>query len=496
MKRTNKRTTGIILAVWAALLITGLVSTQAFAEAVPEEVRYIAPSLPEGVAEYDETHPENLVAEQLYAKSAILIEASSGTVIFEKNADNQMYPASTTKIMTVFLGIVKGDLNAAVTASTADLNLPDGSSMIPLEVGESINFKDLLYATMVRSGNEGANLIAETLAGSTAAFPDMMNAAAAAIGCTGTHFNNPSGLDDLDHYTTARDMAKIAQEAMKNDTFRDIAKTFTYNLPSSNLQGSRVLVGADGNWLNATEDNEYYYPYAIGIKTGFLNRAGYCYVGAAEKDGVDLISVVFYTTRNGRWTDTKKLMEYGFTQFVSVTPMELYEMNPTEISTSGYSLDDTNLGRLELGIRADSNTRSVEIVTTKDEVDSMARNLRENVLIEYTRENFAAPITAGEVFGTMTYYPGDGGDPIVYSLYATRSIARRENAPRTIAEIKAETDADPNPFPPFSLELLFLLGWPVLLLAAVIWLLSRVFRKKSKRGKKKHIPTPKTRYFR
>ena len=496
MKLTRKRIATVITVAFTVLLIAGFVLPQAFAENVTEEVRYIAPSLPEGVAEYDETHPENLVSEQLYAKSAILIEASSGTVIFEKNADQVMSPASTTKIMTVFLGIVKGDMDANVVASTVDVNLPDNSSMIPLEVGESINFKDLLYATMVRSGNEGANLIAETIAGTLAGFPQIMNAAAAAIGCTNTHFMNANGLDDPDHYSTARDMAMIAREAMKNDTFRDIAKTYTYNLPRSNIQGSRVLVGVDSNWLNGSEDNEYYYPYAMGIKTGFLNRAGYCYVGAAEKEGVELISVVFYTTRSGRWTDTKKLMEYGFTQFVSVTPMELYELNPTEISTSGYTMDDSNIGRLELGIRATSGTRPVEIVTTQDEVEDMARNLRENVLIEYTRENFAAPVTAGESFGTMTYYPSDEGEPVVYELYASRSIARRENAPKSIAEIKAETDADPNPFPPFSLEMVFLLGWPVILLLAIIWLLFRVFRKKTKQSRKKHIPKPKTRYFR
>lgn len=496
MKRETKRIVAICAAFLAFMAIFGFASPTAIAQDVPEAVDYIAPSLPEGAEPYDEAHPEILLPEQLYAKSAILIEATTSTVIFEKNADQHMYPASTTKIMTIFLGIVMGDLESTVTTSTVALNLPEGSSVIPLEVGETINFKDLLYATLVRSGNEGANLIAETLAGSVSAFPDIMNAAAARIGCTDTHFANPSGLDNLDHYTTARDMAKIAQEAMKNDLFRDIAKTYTYSLPRSNIQGSRVLVGADTNWLNGSEDNEFYYPYAIGIKTGFLNRAGYCYVGAAEKNGVELISVVFYSSRNGRWTDSVKLMEYGFTQFVSVTPMELYQINPTVIGTSGYSLEDTDLGRLELGIRARMDTPPVEIVATKDEVDEMARNLRENVLIEYSRENFAAPITAGEVFGTLTYYPSDGGEPAVYDLYATRSITRRENAPKTIAEIKEEAYADPNPFPPFSLEVLFLLGWPFLLLIAVIWILRRIFRKKTKRGKKKHVPKPKNRYFR
>lgn len=496
MKRTHKRIAALLAVFLAVLAGCGAASTGALAEEAAGKVAFIAPVLPEGVTQYDETHPENLLPEQLYAKSAILIEATTGTVIFEKNADQQMYPASTTKILTIFLGLVMGDLNATVTASTVTTNLPEGSSSIPLEVGETINFKDLLYATMVRSGNDGANLIAETLVGSVAGFADVMNQAAAKIGCTGTHFVNPSGLDDVNHYTTARDMAMIAREAMKNETFRDIAKTYTYNLPRSNIQGSRVLVGADTNWMNGAEDNEYYYPYAIGIKTGFLDRAGYCFVGASEKNGVELISVVFYSTRTGRWTDTRMLMEYGFTQFVSVTPMELYELNPTVIATSGYSYEDSDIGRLELGIRAKMDTRPVEIVTTLSKVDEMARNLRENVLIEYTRENFATPITAGELFGMMTYYPTDGGEPAVYELYATRSVTRREDAPLTIAEIKDKAYDDPNPFPPFSVETVFLLGWPFFLLLGIVFTMVRIFRRKTKRGKKRHIPKPKTRYFR
>ncbi|MBE0601710.1 MAG: D-alanyl-D-alanine carboxypeptidase, partial [Firmicutes bacterium] len=430
----------------------------ALAEDVVDKPVYIEPQLPAGAQAYDPQHPEVLLAEQLHAKSAILIEASSGKIIFEKNADQVMSPASTTKILTVFLGIVKGDLEATVTASADTVNLPYGSSSIPLDMGETINFKDLLYATMIRSGNDGARLIAEAVAGNVPAFVDAMNQAASMIGCTNTHFVNPSGLDDTDHYTTAHDMALIAREAMQNELFRSIVNTFTYSLPRSNLRGSRVMVGTDANWLNAADDNEYYYPYAIGIKTGYLDRAGYCYVGAAVKDGVELISVVFYSSRVGRWTDSIKLMNYGFTQFVSVTPMELYAMNPTIIATSGYSLDDQDIGRLQLGIRASMETSPVQIVATITEVEQMARNLRENVLIEYTRDTFATPITAGETFGTLTYYPEDGGEPAVYELYATRSIARRENAPKTIAEIKADTYADPNPLPPFSLEALFLLG--------------------------------------
>lgn len=466
--------------------------------AAEPEVQYIAPQLPSDAPEYDPAHPEALVEEQLYAKAAILIEATTGEVIFEKNADEMMYPASTTKIMTTMLGLQAGDMNATVTMDSVAANIPSDSSTIPLSVGETINFQDLLYATMIRSGNEGANLIAETVSGSIGAFVDLMNQTAVSLGCTGTHFANTNGLHDDTHYTTARDMAKIARAAMQNETFRNIVKTFSYKLPRSNLQRARVIMGNGDNWLNPNEENEYYYPLASGIKTGYHARAGYCYVGSAEKDGVSLISVLFYTSRNGRWTDSKKLMEYGFSQFVSVTPIDLYQMNPTVVETTGYSMEDADIGRLQLDIQATPDTRTVNIVATKTEVESIARNLKQTVLIEYTRNNFSTPVQQGEVFGTMTYYPGDGGSAIVYNLVASRSIQRRANAPKSIEEIEAETYADPNPFPPLSPELLAFILLPFVGLYVLLRVLMRVFRRGGgdRPGRKGRVPRPGNRYFR
>lgn len=460
------------------------------------EIKYIAPQLPSDAPLYDEALPENLTEDQLYAKSAILIEASTGEVIFEKNADEMMFPASTTKILTTLLGIELGDMNATVTLDTVAANIPSDSSTIPLSVGETINFQDLLYATMVRSGNEGANLIAQTVSGSIGAFVDLMNQTAQMLGCTSTHFANANGLHDDYHYTTARDMSKIARTAMQNETFRNIVKTYSYRLPRSNLQRSRVIIGNSDNWLNPSEENEYFYPNATGIKTGYHARAGYCYVGSAERDGVSLISVLFYTSRSGRWTDSKKLMEYGFSQFVSVTPLELYQMNPTVVETSGYSMEDEDIGRLSLDIQPMPDTRTVNIVATKTEVESLARNLKQTVLIEYSRSNFAAPVSKGEVFGTMTYYPSDGGSAILYELVAGRNIQRRENAPLSIEEIEAATYADPNPFPPLSPELVLVILAPFTLLYVAIRLFMRLFRRDGRRGRRGRVPKPKTRYFR
>ncbi len=162
------------------------------AEPTPEPIP--EPTLSKDAPPYDEEHPDLLEAEQLYGQSVILVEQNSGTVIFEKNPDEVMYPASTTKIMTVLLGILMTeDLNIKVTVSDTAMNIPADSSTMGLQAGEEISFIDLLYGTMMRSANEGANVIAETVSGSIGEFVELMNRAAIAFGCTNTHFANPHG---------------------------------------------------------------------------------------------------------------------------------------------------------------------------------------------------------------------------------------------------------------------------------------------------------------
>lgn len=484
------------LCLLMAFMLASTLCSFSLNAAVAEEARYIAPTLPSDADPYDPEHPEDLDEDQLYAKSAILIEANSGDVIFEKDADALMYPASTTKILTILLGIMMGNMDQTVYLSeSAMYGIQDGDAVMDLEIGESIQFEDLLYGTFVRSANEGANLIAESVSGSVDAFVNVMNEAAAMYGCTSTHFMNPNGLHDDNHYSTARDMAKIAQAAMQNEKFRDIAKTYTYALPESNLHRARVLTHSSRRFFNPSlEENEYFYEYANGIKTGYHSQAGYCFVGSAEKDGIELISVVFYTTENGRWTDTKKLMEYGFSQFVSMTPQELYMENPITVETSGFALDDAGYGRLELGVRAQTGSRAVYIVATKDEMASIARDLRQTVLIEYSRD-FQAPITQGEVMGTMTYYPTDGGSPVTYDLVANRTILRRENAPLTLEEIEALVYADPNPFPPLSVEIVIMILLPVSGVFLGLRILIRLLHRTG-HHKKSRVPKPKNRFYR
>lgn len=477
------------------LFLSALLSSSlALAEEAP--IVYTAPRLSSSADPYDPEHPELLSPDQLYAKSAILIEAKTGKVIFEKDADTQRAPASTTKILTVYLGLLYGDPNATVYLADEDkYGMGEGDADMDLEIGESINFRDLLYGTFIRSANEGANLIARSVAGNTYAFADLMNQTATAIGCTATHFTNANGLHQAEHYSTARDMAMIARVAMQNEDFRDIAKTYTYSLPKSNLHRARVLTHSSRRFFNPSlEENEYFYPYAIGIKTGYTAAAGYCFVGAAERDGVELISVVFYTSESGRWTDTKKLMEYGFSQYVSVTPSELYERNPITIITTGYAKNDEGYGRLELYAEPITSAAETTIIATQSELNKLARSLRQTVTIEYTRD-FAAPIAMGENFGTMTYYPEDGSPPITYKLLASRSIGRRDDIPPTLEEIEERVQNDPNLFSPLSAELILVLVLPVAIPAILILLFLRKLRA-TKRYRRSSIPKPTNREFR
>lgn len=440
------------------------------------------PTLDPNANPYDSEHPELLEADQLYCTSAILIEQKSGDVIFEKNADLSMYPASTTKIMTVLLGIINRDLTDTVTISynasaEAMKNLDPDATTISLKEGEELTMQDLLFGTLIRSGNDGAVAIAEAVCGDEATFVDLMNQTAAALGMNSTHFVNPHGLHDDNHYTTARDLAKLAQYAMENDTFRTIAGTTSYTMAKTNLQRARTLTTRHRIMLSQynNDTNRYYYAPMTGIKSGSTSMAKYCYVGSAEKDGVELISVVMYSSQYGVWTDTKKLMEYGFSQYQHVTISELFNLHPLSIYTSGYALDDPNLGELTLLCQPQDATQAslAELSTTKSQIDYLAENLRDLVTVTYTRD-FAAPVTAGDIMGEMTYVREDGTS-ITFNLVASRSIARRDNLPLTYAEIVAMTEAQTGiPIVPETVIPALII---LLIPTAVLVLLFRIHRK-------------------
>lgn len=473
-----RRVACALLALFLTLcfLASSALSESPTPDTIPE------PTLSPDAEKYDANHPENLSEDQLYALSAILISQDTGEVIFSKNPDEIRYPASTTKILTVLLAILFAeDLNETVTVSETAMNIPADSSTMGLQVDEEIRLIDVLYGTMLLSGNDGANVIAETVSGSIPAFVDLMNQTAAALGCDSTHFANAHGYHDDNHYTTARDMAVIARYAMQNELFRQIAGTVTYAIPRTNKHRARTITTKSSYMLSGSEENpnKYYYPNATGIKTGSHSHSGYCFVGSASSQGVNLISVVFFTGNRARWADTIKLMDYGFSQYMSISPVQLYNMNPITIETSNYSTSDTGRGRIQLVCQPMDAADSTRIIATKAEIQRMADRLTDTVLIQYTRD-FIAPIAAGEQIGTLTYFP-ELGDPVVYRLNASRTVARRENVPKTLEEIVQETYNDPNPFPPLTVEIVLLFLSPAILLGLIILLIRFLLRRRHRR---------------
>lgn len=469
------------LVLCLALFLCALASPLALAEDEADAAdAWVDPTLPEDAIRWDETHPELLDNDMLYAHSAILIEASTGEVLFEKNADEIMFPASTTKILTAYIALQMADLeNDIVTVSQNAIDLvPPTYQMIPLSAGEEVPIMDVIGSMLVRSGNEAANALAEHLRGDIAGFADLMNDTAEMLGCSqDTHFTNPSGVHDALHYTTARDMAIIARAAMKDERFRQIVKSTSYEMQATTYHPLRTVVG-DTPILNP-ESTSYYYPDAIGVKTGFTNAAGYCYVGAAERGGVELISVVFYSSRRGRWTDTKKLLEYGFTQIETISPEALYALDPRTINVSGFSLDDSNHGEMQLAIRARDEEKNMVIVGRKEKIDLLRENFGQVSSIKWNSTEFRAPIYAGDVLGTLLFY-SETGETAEYDLIATRTIEAREDAPPTLEQIVAYTMADENPFPRFTWDLLV----PPAFVLFVLHLLRRLLRRRRKKRPK------------
>lgn len=262
------------------------------------------------------------VAPDVNAASAIIIEADTGAVLYEKEIHTQHYPASITKIMTTLLALENTSMQDVVTFSYDSVHKIEGTH-IGIKEGEQLTMEQCLHAIMLGSANEVSYATAEFTGGTLENFVNMMNERAAALGCTETHFNNPHGLPDETHVTSAHDMALIAQAAYKNPTFRSITKTVSYTIPTTNLTAEERPIA---NHHKMLKRGAYKYEYCTGGKTGYTSVARYTLVTFAEKDGMSLICVVMQCdSDNDQYKDTAALLDYGFNNFhkVAVTENDL-----------------------------------------------------------------------------------------------------------------------------------------------------------------------------
>lgn len=250
---------------------------------------------------------------QIEGESAILVDMFTGAVLYSKNADKAQYPASITKIMTALLGCENLDPSQKFTMSqSAAYGISDSnSSSIYADTGEEFTIEQALMAVMLQSANEMTLAVAELTTGSTKKFVEQMNLKARQLGCTNTHFNNPNGLPDEIHYTTASDMAKIARAAWFNPTFRKFASTQYYEIPPTNkFAETRYLL----NHHKMMKSQAYAYDGVLGGKTGYTEAAGNTLVTYAKNDNTYLVAVVLQSV-NGAYADTANLLDYGFNNF-------------------------------------------------------------------------------------------------------------------------------------------------------------------------------------
>ncbi len=271
------------------------------------------------------------------SEKAILMGLDNGEILYAKDAHKKAYPASTTKILTALIALENGDLEEIVTiGNEANLCAYD-SSRAGIDLNEQISLENLLYGLMLPSGNDAAYSIAVhigrkvkgdptlSIDDAVQVFIDLMNDKAKELGATNSHFVTPDGYHHDDHYTTVYDMGLIAREAMKDETFRKLVSTKMYTIPDwSSMHDPEAEETEIRYWRNTNAliqpNDKYYYPDAIGVKTGYTTNARHCLVTAASRDGMELLSVVMGGSKNARWMDSISLMDYGFDNYVPFKP--------------------------------------------------------------------------------------------------------------------------------------------------------------------------------
>lgn len=367
--------------------------------------------------------PSNVSIE---ADGGILMDADTGTILYGKNENQAYYPASITKILTALIVLEKCDLDEMVTFSHDDVyNVEAGSSTAGIDEGDVLTVRDCLYALLLASANESANALACHVSGSREAFAELMNEKAASLGCTGSHFANPSGLNDENHYTTAHDMALIAQAAIKNPTFVEISGTRSYQLAPTKKNPEGGYVANHHNMIK--KNTAVTYPGAFAGKTGYTSLAGNTLVTCAKRDGITLIAVVL----NGHQThyrDTKAMLDFGFSNFQSLKAADhetAYPSLKNDMTIAGMTAKDS------ISLSLDPNSR---VILPKDAVFSDLTPSLSYELDQNAPENAIARIS----------YSYDGHEVgKVYLCTAAPTAANRQV--RSAAENQSGTAAKDSP---------------------------------------------------
>lgn len=332
---------------------------------------------------------------EITGQSAILIDATTGKILFEKNSHDQHFPASTTKIMTAILALENLKLTDKVEID-AETPFTEGSRIYLLE-GENVTVEEVMYGMMLESANDAADAFAKQISGSVEKFAKLMNEKATELGAINTNFVNPHGLHDDAHLTTAYDLAMIAKYAMTNETFRHYVSTYQYTMEATNLQDTRYfhntnrLLYDNAHKVNVNgEIRGCKYEGITGIKTGYTGRAGGCLVAGAKRGSTELIAVTMATTEMGRFQDCIALLDYGFANYKTVSALKSGE----DLGTIQVSRGSVNQVKVILPEKVDATLPA----------EASRGLLRTEVKLF---DSIEAPVEPGQKAGTVKLFAGD-----------------------------------------------------------------------------------------
>lgn len=354
-------------------------------------------------------------APDISAGAAILLDSNTEKIIYSKNESERMYPASTTKILTAILTIENCNLDDIVTVPyEAVYSIPSGYSVAALQPGEQLTVEQLLKVMLVHSANDAANVLAYHVSGSIEGFANLMNQKVSELGLTNTHFTNPSGMHDENHYTTTYDLAIIMKYCMKNSTFRNLSGLKYCTIPATNKYEERVFNTTNELLIydNRNVSSNYYYKYAIAGKTGYTTQAKNSLVSVSNKDNLELICVVlsvglYPNNLSAKFIDTKSLFDYGYNNY---TVKKLREKNAiaTQVEVKNGTKETRNL---DLLISDD-----LTALISQDELNT---DFSPEIQVE---DNLMAPISQGQVVGKIVY--NIGGIEYSSDLIASHSVKK------------------------------------------------------------------------
>lgn len=388
-------------------------------------------------------HAENSTdenpADHLKVPCLIVVDQNDpSAVIYEKNADQRCIPGSTMKIMTCILSLeLCTNLEETVTASAQAALLKDSNSLMGVIKNEPLTIRQLLYGLMLKSGNDAALLLAQTLGGSTEHFVELMNEKAASLGMKNTHFINPSGAYKRDQYSTARDMAILTCYALKNELFREIVSTVRYSIEPNGVRTRTLTMVNSNKLISDPADSRLFYEFATGVKTGSTAQGGKCLVASAIKNGSGVVAVLLGVTEGGSkldrmstvYEDAKSIMDLALTeQFVSVSPAELGLDADLSLPVSGTE-------QITAKLRPSFSQETVSLTRAQAE---QIRSSPRLVCVKTSVSFLTAPIAEGDFCATAVYSL-NGRDLFIADLVAKESIAAES------AGLEISTVATPAP---------------------------------------------------